>query len=140
METNLPAAITKMQVTDVGKVLFLFRAADLAKVSIEERDIDSIVFLLQVERVIPFDYAFRLNPLPRCPRLHEDVYDLIQTRYLAKTSPIYITAEGSNWVTKFLEYHEYTVELLQPVVDQIKGLVGGGRDSIFRLVYAAITR
>lgn len=140
MATDLSAAITKMQVTDAGKVLLMFHSANLAHVSIEEQDIDSIVFLLQFKRLIPFDYAFRLNPLPRSSRLHEDVYNLIQTRYLAKTSPIYITGSGSEWVAKLLEYHEYTAELLQPVAEQLKGLAGGGRDFLFRLAYAAITQ
>ena len=140
MVATIPDAIVKMQVADVGKVLFLFESANLAHVSIDEPNLDSVVFLLQVESLIPFDDAFRLNPLPRSTRLHEDVYDLIQTRYLAKSSPIYITETGSLWVNELLQRHEYTSDLLQPIAEQLKGLVGGGRDALFRLVYTAITR
>lgn len=137
---TIPTAISKMEVADVGKVLLMFESANLAHVSINEPDLDSVVFLLQVESLIPFDYAFKSNPLPRSARLHEDVYDLIQTRYLAKSSPIYITEQGTRWVNELLQHHQYTLDLLEPIAEQLKGLVGGGGDALFRLVYTAITR
>jgi len=137
---TLHAAIGVMEVADAGKILLLFESANLAHITINEPDLDSVVFLLQVESSIPFDYAFRSNPLPHSARLHEDVYDLIQTHYLAKSSPIYITEKGSEWVNGLLQHHKYTLDLLQPIAEQLKGLVGGGRDALFRLVYTAISR
>lgn len=140
METGLLSSIGKMQLTDAGKLLLLFNSAKLGQVSIEEQDIDNIVFLLKAKQLIPFDYALRLKPLPHSPRLHEDIYGLIQTHDLAKTSPIYITEKGYSWVKSVLEYHEYTEGLLEPIVQEVKNLVAGSRDHLFRLVYAEITR
>lgn len=133
-------AFNKMRLTDTGNLLLMFRAADLAKLAIEERDSDSLVFLMQSERLIPFGYALRLKPLPYSERLHNDIYNLVQSHYLERKSPVYITGLGSDWVKGLLERYLYTEDILNPVVDALRNFMSHGKDGLFRLVYAKITQ
>lgn len=128
-----------LQLTDAGRLLVMFESANRGNVDMSEKEVDAIAYLLTEKHILPFGYPFLLNPLPYSTRLHEDLYSLIQTGYLNKKNPIYITQKGSDWVSKILSQYGYNWDTLAALIQAIKDLLIAYRRQAFDLIYTAMT-
>jgi len=129
----------QLELTDVGKLVFMFEGAHLGSEDMAENEVDGIAYLLTDRQILPFGYPFLLSPLPFSTRLHDDLYTLIQTEYLNKRNPIYITEKGSQWVSTILQQHGYNLDTLNSLAQNIKELLTEYRRHAFELIYTAMT-
>jgi hypothetical protein len=128
-----------LQLTDAGRLLVIFESAHRGNEDMSEKEVDGIAYLLTEKNILPFGYPFLLNPLPYSTRLHEDLYRLIQTEYLYKKNPIYISPKGSAWVSETLSQHGYNWDTLATLIQTIKDLLTAYRRQAFDLIYTAMT-
>lgn len=131
--------IRKLQLTDIGKLLVMFEGVKEASISIDESEVEPLAFLLMARQALPFGYPFLLNPLPVSTQLRQDLYHLVQSGYLAKESPIYITRKGSDWISMLLRQLEAGQDSLHELTQMLTELIAEYRRHAFDLVYTAIS-
>lgn len=131
--------VKELQLNDSGKLLVMFECAKEARVNMDETEVDAMAFLLNAKQALPFGYPFLLNPLPVSSELRQDVYNLIQTGYLSKGSPVYITRKGSDWVSVLLQRLDDPSGLLSALKEMMADLITEYRRAAFGLIYTAIS-
>ena len=131
--------ITSLQLTDAGRLLFLFESANDVGSTLNPGEADAMAFLLSSKRILPFSYAFNLNPLPVSTNLRDDISHLVETQYLAAASPIRITPKGSMWVSELLSTVDHGPEALREIAKLLLGLLADYREHAFEVVYSAIS-
>ena len=135
---DFQSEIKELGVADNGKLLIVFYAADQINLPIEN-DLDSYIFLLDAYGTLPFTYPFRFEPLPYSVPLHEDLYGLEQSKYIAKHSPLSITEKGKDWVSAELSDCASFRGGLDEIGEQIKEFSCWGKSELFKAVYSVIT-
>ena len=131
--------IAPLQLTDAGRLLFLFESAKEVGITINPGEADAMAFLLSSKRVLPFSYAFNLNPLPVSTNLRDDISHLVETLYLVAASPVQITPKGSMWVSELLARVENGSEAVQEIAKLLLELISAYRKHAFAVVYSAIS-
>ena len=124
---------------DSGKLLIVFEAADRKKVRIEDDYIDSYIFLLNADKIVPFGYHFRFAPLPYSGLLKEDLYALVQAEYLDMKSNIHITDFGKDWVEEELRVSKHFHNISEEIGNKLKLFSTWGPYQLFEAIYVKVT-
>jgi hypothetical protein len=133
-------ASEEFALSDSGKLLLLFGAADKRKVVIEEDDVDPYAFLLNARGALPFGYSFRFEPLPFSPALRDDLYMLLQARFVSPASSIAITRTGRAWIEDQAGKVHSLQEVLQRAGEELALYKSWDRHQLFDAIYGTLTK
>jgi len=122
------------ELTDPEKLLAIFEVACEREIPIEERYVDSYVYLLKVKG-LPFKYSFVFHPLPYSNELRRDLLGLRMAGYLT-TESIVITPKGREFVRQTIlpEFREL-FDRIREYLAEFRLL---DRRGLFEAVYARI--
>jgi len=133
--TNLAAN----ELGDPGKVLLVLEAAKATNVVVQKELLDTYIFLLKEQRILPFEYFFRFRPLPVSDLLHEDLYNLSQAGFVRSASPIVITDHGLKWLGERVPPGQ-SETLLNQIGGPLATYSQMTQSELSRTVYAKLTK
>ena len=131
-------ALESLKLTDAGKLVVTFGASHKKDIRISEEKLDSYIFLLNSDGVLPFSYSFRFEPLPYSQMLRDDAYNLVQAGYLGKASPLWITQSGLTWMQEWLSAQESGETLLSALGNALENYAKYDERALFKTVYARL--
>jgi len=131
-----------------GKIIFMFYALiffdgveRVYQTAIKLGCLDTYVFLLNKENILPFDYFFRNRPELCSLDLHDDFDGLVDSGYLIRETRMagvndvdycYIAADGILWVLKHIPTNESLYKnLAKAAADKIKIYQGMSERQLF---------
>lgn len=121
---------------DSGKLLVVFHAADQAQLPIRENRLDSYVYMLDREAVLPVGYAFTFEPSPYSSQLWTDVSLMRQLEFVMEASPeLKITSTGAEWVDKRLEKAEDSSKVVATITQSLRRYVNWDARTLFHATY-----
>ena len=138
-KVNIDKIISSLGLSDSGKLLMFFDAAQKKEISIDENYVDSYIYLLNAKGILSFNYHFRFEPLPYSPLLKDDIYGLMRADYLSKGSNIHITSYGSKWVKQVLPKNRNAVGIYENLATCLSEFRELGETQLFKAVYATVT-
>lgn len=119
-----------------GKALFLLQGIKhKSNQSIDDRELNTLVYILDTEGVLDFSYHFLFEPDPYSPELYDDLRGLAGVGYVQFNSPVIITEQGSRWVNSLLEQQLELVHLYELILQKVNLLLELDRTTRFELAY-----
>jgi len=128
----------ELGLTDPGKLLLFFYAAEPLNRTIDARNVDTLVCLLDSEGVLPVGYNFYHLPEPMSFDLHNDLDELTEQGMIFTSSPISITQEGKRAVENELAGHDKFSDAVEAIQQTLEAYENWDAQSLLEAAYVRL--
>ncbi len=139
--TQTQKPLAGMRLNDSGKLLLVLdTAAQRPVLEVRKNRLDSYLYLLNRETILPVGYAFTFEPLPFSSQLWSDITVFRQLEFVASASPsLVITSTGRDWLHERLSAAEDREEVVARIRGRLDTYVNWDTGVLFHYIYYQAT-